>query len=217
MSKVVLNSVVLGQSGTAANNFLLDTDAAGALRIRRNSDGSGGTLLVIDSAGLTQLGATSGAAAGRMVLGTAQATTSGQNIDFTSIPSWVKRITVSLAGVSTTGTNQYLLQIGSGSFTTTGYLGCVNMLGVTATNFSAGFILINSIGAASVSHGQIILTHMGSNVWSCQGSVARSDAGNNYVLSGQVPLSGVLDRLRLTTVGATDSFDAGSVNVLYEG
>ena len=51
MSKVVTNSVVLGQSGTASNNFLLDTDAAGALRIRRNADGSGGSVLTVNSAG----------------------------------------------------------------------------------------------------------------------------------------------------------------------
>lgn len=52
MSQVKTNSVVLGQSPTDANNFLLDTDAAGALRIRRKSDGSGGLVMSINSAGI---------------------------------------------------------------------------------------------------------------------------------------------------------------------
>ena len=33
---------------------------------------------------------------------------------------------------------------------------------------------------------------------------------------GSVTLSGALDRVVLTTVGGTDTFDAGSVNIIYE-
>jgi hypothetical protein len=33
---------------------------------------------------------------------------------------------------------------------------------------------------------------------------------------GSVTLSGTLDRVRITTVGGTDTFDAGSINILYE-
>ena len=53
--------------------------------------------------------------------GTSQASTSGTSIDFTSIPSWVKRITLMFNGVSTNGTSNYQIQIGSGSVTTSGY------------------------------------------------------------------------------------------------
>lgn len=52
MSQVITNSVVLGQSATDTNNFLLDTDTSGALRIRRKSDGSGGTVLTVNSSGI---------------------------------------------------------------------------------------------------------------------------------------------------------------------
>ena len=36
-------------------------------------------------------------------------------------------------------------------------------------------------------------------------------------VTGAVSLSGTLDRIRLTTVNGTDTFDAGSVNIMYEG
>jgi hypothetical protein len=34
--------------------------------------------------------------------------------------------------------------------------------------------------------------------------------------SGGVALGGALDRVRITTVNGTDTFDAGSINILYE-
>lgn len=52
MSTLKTNSVILGQSATENHNFLLDTDAAGALRIRRRSDGSGGLVMSINSSGI---------------------------------------------------------------------------------------------------------------------------------------------------------------------
>lgn len=52
MSTIKTNSVILGQSATDTNNFLLDTDTAGALRIHRRSDGSGGLVMSINSSGI---------------------------------------------------------------------------------------------------------------------------------------------------------------------
>jgi len=56
-----------------------------------------------------------------LTLGTAVNTTSGTSIDLTSIPSWVKRITVMLNGVSTNGASIPQIQLGAGSVDTTGY------------------------------------------------------------------------------------------------
>ncbi len=47
--------------------------------------------------------------------GTAVASTSGTSIDFTGIPSWVKRVTILFKGVSISSTSQFLIQLGSGS------------------------------------------------------------------------------------------------------
>ena len=88
--------------------------------------------------------------------GTAQASTSGTSIDFTGIPSWVKRITVMFAGVSTTGTSNLLLQIGSGSIVVTGYTGSTALVGSASANslMTTGFMLTPSQGAATTTSGK---------------------------------------------------------------
>lgn len=155
--------------------------------------------------------------------GTSQATTSGTSVSFTSIPSWVKRITLMLNGVSTNGTSAPQVQVGSGSFLTTGYLGSnsviVNGSSPAAVTFTSGFgVGVNTFNwtASAVAHGAIVLTLQSGNTWVCSGVVGRSDAAAQYLTNGVISLSGALDRLRLTTVNGTDSFDAGSINILYE-
>jgi hypothetical protein len=155
----------------------------------------------------------------KIVLGTAVASTSGTSIDFTGIPSWVKRVTVMLNGVSTNGTNGMLLQIGAGSVTATGYS---SIVGVTTTSGSAGggtstsaFYLAPNITAATTLIGSVIISLLGSNTWVCQGATySRADSANT--LAGSVTLSGALDRVRITTAGGTDTFDAGTLNIFYE-
>ena len=149
-----------------------------------------------------------------ITLGTTQNTTSGTSIDFTSIPSWVKRITVNLRGTSSTGTSNYLLQIGAGSVDTTGYLS--SCLDFTTSSSTAGFILTASVSSGNTRSGAVILTNLGSNIWVASGVYCRTDSATGGVLSGDKSLSGALDRIRLTTVGGTDTFDAGSVNIMYE-
>lgn len=145
------------------------------------------------------------------------------SIDFTSIPSWVKRITVMFQGVSTNGTSAPQIQIGSGSVTTTGYLGsnslAINAATTAATLFTSGFgIGVNTSNwtAAMLVHGSVQITLISGNTWVATGSVGRSDAGGTFFTNGSVALGGTLDRVRVTTVGSTDTFDAGSINILYE-
>jgi hypothetical protein len=151
--------------------------------------------------------------------GTAVASTSGTSIDFTGIPSWVKRVTVMLSGVSTNGTSNLLFQIGSGSVTTSGYASRVTYFqGATlgGANSSAGFVSANW-AAANTQSGAITLTLLGSNTWVATGYLA--DSGSNASATGGTSpaLGGALDRVRITTVLGTDTFDAGSVNIMYEG
>jgi hypothetical protein len=164
----------------------------------------------------------SGSPVDPLVLGTAQASTSGTSIDFTSIPSWVKRITIMYSGVSTNGTSNWLVQLGdSGGVENTGYLGVGTFLGATVagSNYTAGFAFQVS-GAGHILHGTVILTLLSSstNSWTCMGSLAGTGGAAGYIYStgGAKSLSGTLDRVRLTTVNGTDTFDAGSVNILYE-
>jgi hypothetical protein len=153
---------------------------------------------------------------------TAKASTSGTSIDFTSIPSWVKRITVMFVGVSTNGTSPPQIQIGAGSVTTAGYLGSNSITvngGVAAALFTSGFgIGVNTAnwGAVCVIHGSIVLTLQTGNTWTAAGAVGRSDAVSIYSTAGSLALGGTLDRVRITTVNGTDTFDAGTINILYE-
>lgn len=154
----------------------------------------------------------------RLVQGTAVASTSGTSIDFTGIPAWAKKITVMFNGVSTSGTSTPLIQIGSGSVTTSGYTGASSVLvaGVTSTNYTTG--IASGFGAAaSIIQGGVILSLVGSNTWTAFGVLSRSDTAATATTGGNVTLSGTLDRIRITTVNGTDTFDAGSINIIYEG
>lgn len=153
----------------------------------------------------------------RMQLMTAQNSTSGTSIDFTGIPSWVKRITVMFNGVSTNGTSNLLVQIGSGSVNTTGYASSCSAGAATAVTTN-GFISTFSMASTYLRIGEIHLNNITSNIWQQSGILAdSSNAVVGTISGGSKTLSSTLDRIRVTTVNGTDTFDAGQINVLYEG
>ena len=151
---------------------------------------------------------------------TAQASTSGTSIDFTGIPSYVKRITVMFNGVSANGSSNYLVQVGSGSITSSGYgsygvrTGTTGLVGTTSTN---GYVMVSD-GASSAVAGHIVLTNISGNIWVSSHATGSTVSGNNHGQfgGGSVTLGGVLDRIRFTTANGTDTFDAGSINIMYE-
>jgi hypothetical protein len=154
----------------------------------------------------------------RIVQGTAVASTSGTSIDFTGIPAWVKKITVMFSGVSTNGTSNMQIQLGAGSVTTSGYAGSVSYGGSGATTFnSTGLQIYNLLVAAQNYQGAVTLTLLGSNTWVSVGNLAANASSATCFSAGAIALSGTLDRVRITTVNGTDTFDAGSVNIIYEG
>jgi hypothetical protein len=150
-------------------------------------------------------------------LETAQATTSGVSKEFTSIPSWVKRITMMFDAVSTNGTSDLIIQIGSTTYTTTGYdssLGAIDGATVGANSNTSGFLISVTPSAYSIS-GSVVITLMGSNTWAYTSSV-RYKSSAVQMAAGRVALSGTLDRIKLLTANGTDAFDAGSINIMYE-
>lgn len=156
---------------------------------------------------------------GRLVVGTAQASTSGTSIDFTGIPAWVKRITVMFESVSTNGTN-IIIQLGdSGGFETTGYLGGSASLGSSGTgnNVTNGLAVASSGAATSVIHGQTIISNLTGNTWVSSSVHFRSDSAFGNIGGSSKTLSATLDRIRITTSSGTDVFDSGNINILYEG
>jgi hypothetical protein len=170
------------------------------------------------SAGVTT---TTGAVYNSIQSATAVASTSGTSIDFTSIPSWVKRITVMFNGVSTNGGSDLLIQIGAGSVTSSGYTGSsTSTIGATigSTNYTAGYGIRTggASGSAIVRQGSCTMCLVGSNIWAESGVFSHSNEAANVLSAGNVTLGGTLDRVRITTSNGTDTFDAGSINILYE-
>lgn len=147
---------------------------------------------------------------GKMVLRTAVNAT-GTSIDFTGIPSWAKRITVMFNGVSTNGSSLILMQLGSGSIQTTGYISSAG-----ASTSTIGLLQTNAQTAADTYYGISQLGLMDTNKWVNSSIVKRQGSADSFG-GGSKTLSAILDRVRITTVNGTDTFDAGQINIMYEG
>ena len=201
--------------------------------LKGNSDGSGavqigGSDAISISTGLNTTFAgtitATGTVAGTtgtlypLVSGTAVSAT-GTSIDFTGIPSWARRITVMFSGVSTNGSSSIQIQLGtSGGLQITSYAGSVSTAStaVSTANNSTGFRLIDVTAASVVLQGKSEVVLLGSNIWTQNSILGSSDAARTLFGGGSVTLSGTLDRVRITTVNGTDTFDAGTINILFE-
>ena len=152
----------------------------------------------------------------KIVSGTAVASTSGTSIDFTSLPSWIKRITVMFNGISTNGSSNIQIQVGtSGGVVTTGYTSGIGYRNGEATS-TTGFVVGQMVNSGVSFSGVATINSFGSNIWTSGGTMSRNDGW--AVLSGGFVsnIGGTLDRIRITTINGTDTFDAGSINILYE-
>ena len=153
-------------------------------------------------------------------LGTEQATTSGTSIDFTGIPSGVKKITIMFVGVSHDGTSDYLVQLGdAGGIEATSYLSTV-WWQVSASNSlavdTAGFGLTGSVDANTTIHGTLHL-HLEDSAnftWVASGVLMTNDTTRLMNSAGSKSLSAELTQIRITSVSA-DTFDAGAINIQY--
>jgi hypothetical protein len=151
-------------------------------------------------------------------LGTEQASTSGTSIDFTSIPSWAKQIEINLVGVSTNSTSPLALQLGdSGGIEAAGYSGRAAAVSTGSTNGATTHFLLNDASvAANAIHGRVTLSLEDSseNTWVMTSNLAYA-GGEVFIAAGSKATSAALDRVRLTSQGGADTFDAGAVNILY--
>jgi hypothetical protein len=156
--------------------------------------------------------------------GTAVASTSGTSIDFTSIPSWAKRITVMFSGVSLSASAIPIIQIGtSGGIQATGYTAAAGVTVSTGTVAAVaqtiGFPIAFAGGATFVFSGSAILSLLDSStgIWVSSSTFGLSGGATGIQYGGGTKtLSGTLDRVRITST-STDTFDAGSINIMYEG
>jgi hypothetical protein len=216
---------LLDSDGSNYVGFQAPTTASGNVKWTLPSgDGSSSQSLVTNGSAILSWESHS-----RIVSSAVKITTSGTSVDFTDIPSWAKRITLSMAGVSTNGTSLLVVRLGdSGGFETSGYLGTATFSngvnvppapGIIA--HSNGFNLIG--GAASANSVDIYgaltfsLLDSSTNTWACSGNLSRTAELISMFVSGSKSLSATLDRIQITSVGGTDTFDAGKASIIYEG
>ena len=193
-----------------------NTDGSGAVQI-------GGSDAITISTGLNTTFAGTVTASGGVLYpltsGTAIASTSGTAIDFTGIPSTAKRITVMFNGVSGNGSSNLLVQLGTGgapTYTTSGYNSTTTVAAgsVSTASSTAGFIVWQNVSSFTMS-GTMVLTNITGNTWVSNTTVKLSSTETAFA-GGDIALGAALTAVRITRVNGTDTFDAGSINLLWE-
>lgn len=213
--------ISVANGGTGANNA---TSARTSLGVPSTSgvgaSGTWGINISGEAASVADNSVTPAKLTQKLTLGTSVNSTSGVAIDFTGIPGWVKRITVAFNSVGLSSTSHILVQLGAGSFETSGYSARSNAYnqgsGTTGVNSSAGFPIHIADAAAGIS-AHLVLTNVSSNVWVSSHCGTKGDAASVINGGGTKSLVSTLDRIRISTISGTDTFDAGSINILYEG
>ncbi len=228
LSGTALGDVITKDHGTAAGEIPLNSDL-GTAAVKNTGTAAGEVPLNSD------LGTAStkdhGTAAGEIplnsdlsytdiTLATAQAPTSSTTINFTNIPSGTKKITVMFQEVSTNGESDLIIQIGdSGGLEITGYKGSdTNDTGAIRTQYDTGFMFCNNPTAGGAVSGVVTLDLIQASTfaWVETHNIGKTTGEGSFFGAGSKSLSAELDRLTITTVGGTNVFDAGLINISYE-
>jgi hypothetical protein len=190
-------------SSIASNRVLTLPDSVGTAGQALTTNGSG-TLSFVSIP-----------AAGTMLTAVSQT-----ELEFPSIPAWAKRITMAFAGLSASGNVQPLIQMGTATaYEVTGYTTAIQYIGVgSSAAVTSGWPLAGNLAAANTYGGkfEFNLIDASANTWVGTGQILQFNGGLTPNLCvGYKSLGSVLTRIRLYMNG-TDTFDAGSVNILYE-
>jgi hypothetical protein len=146
----------------------------------------------------------------------------GASITFSGIPSWARRVTIVLDSLLMATSDTPIIQLGtSGGAETTNYAstavaangGNVNKYDPSFGVPGPGFVLTGSSGTTNT--GQIVLSHIGGNVWVAFGNVGGYALNNVYVMTGRKALAAALTQVIIKSQFGANLL-SGAVNVFYE-
>jgi hypothetical protein len=181
------------------------------------NEATSGSGVTIDGV-LIKDGVIAGGAAGPTV-GTAIATNGVANIDFTSLPSWIKRISVIFNSVKTTAgsSSGIIVQLGTSSgFKTSGYYSSSATESFTSGS-NNGFFIVQNTNTPQIS-GIMTLVKCNDNIW--VSSHSTHDTTYTGAGGGVVDLAGAFTQLRVKQTNSaafgSSSPWAGTINIIYE-
>jgi len=209
-------------NGTLAASQLemLSQSGTGIMTIVPPATNTNQTLTLPDSTGTVATLGTS------LTLATA-VTASGTSVDFTGIPSWVKRITVVFSGVSTNGTNIIVIKLGTAAgIESSGYVvsraminssDAADGLGAPETEYFIAGTGVSAL-ATDTSRGALTINKITGNTWVATGIFFINGTTLRMLYTaGDKTLAGDLTQVRVTTEAGLNTFDAGTINIMYEG
>jgi hypothetical protein len=213
-------------ASTASGGGIIQTaDASGVLALQA----AGTTIASLSSTGAAVTGTLSatGTVADStgtlrpLISGTVVTATTAFPLNFTNIPSWVKRITVMFASASPSLGNWFTIQLGTSvGIVTSGYLGSAFITttsGITAMQNSSAINIYNNSGsAADTMHGSVVLNLLdpATNTWTAMGLVSKSNALVMSYVTGSISLASALTQV--SVAAGSGSLDGGSINIMYE-
>ena len=200
------------------NNIVLTSDGdiqiARALGLGGATYGTSGQVLTSAGSGAVPTWAT----ATNLTRGTAAATTSGTEVDFTTLPSGIRKITLVLDSVSINTTDNVFVRLSTGgTFATTGYesqsMRIQNASTSAAVTDTTQFVIISNDNASRLWTGSFTWHNITGNTWVMSGNCNTDGDARAVVCSGRIALGGTLDGLRMRTAG---TYDGGQINIFYE-
>ena len=199
--------VEIDAPATAGSNTLTLPDGNGSSGQYLQTDGSGGLSWQTATDTTTNL-----------TRGTAAATTSGTEVDFTTLPSGIRKITLVLDSVSINTTDNVFVRLSTGgTFATTGYesqsMRIQNASTSAAVTDTTQFVIINNDNASRLWTGSFTWHNITGNTWVMSGNCNTDGDARAVVCSGRIALGGTLDGLRMRTTG---TYDGGQINIFYE-
>jgi len=151
---------------------------------------------------------------GGMYLSTPKAANS-TSILFDDVPVWAKKITIMFQGVSVSvAVSDIRIRLGtSGGIISTGYLAVSTNIDGTNTNSTTHFI-IRGIETAYVNSGHYTITKFDSSTYIGTGLSRVNTSAQRYGSGELTGVSGIIDRVEIS---AGSAYNAGQINILYEG